>query len=89
MVEAGFVAKWLSDVTEWSKIVELRFKSPPEQTLVNLHKLHGALVALGIGYFFSFVALATEMFHWKYVVMRNPAYDKYQMDVFYSNRRKL
>ncbi|XP_043282722.1 ionotropic receptor 21a [Venturia canescens] len=89
VVEAGFVAKWLSDVTEWSKIVELRYKSPPEQTLVNLHKLHGALVALGIGYFLSFVALATEIFHWKYVIMRNPAYDKYQMDVFYSNRKKL
>nr|UEN71282.1 ionotropic receptor 21a [Gregopimpla kuwanae] len=84
VVEAGFVAKWLSDVTEWTKIVELRFRMPPEQTLVNLHKLHGALVALAIGYFCSFVALAAEKLHWKYIVERNPLYDKYQMDIFYA-----
>lgn len=89
MIEAGFVSKWLSDVTEWSRIVELRYKSPPEQTLVNLHKLHGALVALGVGYFLSFVALAAEILHWRYVVMRHPLYDKYQMDVYYANARRL
>lgn len=76
--------KWLSDVTEWSKIVEIRIDSDAPKALVDLQKLHGALVALAIGYFVSFVALGGEILYWKYVVMKNPAYDKYQMDLFYA-----
>ncbi|XP_063974062.1 glutamate receptor ionotropic, kainate glr-3 [Diachasmimorpha longicaudata] len=84
VVEAGFVEKWLSDVTEWSKIAELKDESPAAKATVNLHKLHGALVALGIGYFLGFFALMIEQIYWNYFVMKNPAFDKYQLDVFYS-----
>ncbi|THK33101.1 glutamate receptor U1 [Diachasma alloeum] len=87
VVEAGFVEKWLSDVTEWSKITELKDESPAAKATVNLHKLHGALVALGIGYFLGFLALIIEKIQWKYFVMKDPAFDKYQMDVFYSMSR--
>lgn len=84
VVENGFVDKWLSDVTEWSKIAELKDESASAKANVDLHKLHGALVALGIGYFLGFIALLIEQIHWKYFVMKDPAFDKYQMDVFYS-----
>ncbi|XP_011309050.1 uncharacterized protein [Fopius arisanus] len=46
--------------------------------------LHGALVALGIGYSLGLLTLVIEIIHWKYFVMKNPAFDKYQMDIFYS-----
>lgn len=85
MTEIGLVRKWLSDVMEWSKITEVRQKSDSEAALVNLRKLYGALIALGIGYFLSFVALFGEIIHWRYVVLRDPKYDKYHLDTFYKN----
>ncbi|CAL1688604.1 unnamed protein product [Lasius platythorax] len=90
MTEIGLVRKWLSDVMEWSKINESQQKSESEAALVNLRKLYGALIALGIGYFLGFVALFSEIIHWRYVVLRNPKYDKYHLDIFYKkdNRSK-
>ncbi|XP_029678028.1 ionotropic receptor 40a-like [Formica exsecta] len=85
MTEIGLVRKWLSDVMEWSKINESRQKSNSETALVNLRKLYGAFIALGIGYFLSFVALLGEIIHWRYVVLRDPKYDKYHMDIYYKN----
>lgn len=84
MSEVGLVRKWLSDVMEWSKINEARLKSNPEIALVNLRKLYGALTALGIGYLLGFVALFGEILHWRYVVLRDPKYDKYHLDIFYK-----
>lgn len=83
-VEVGLLHKWLKDVMEWSKITEMRQENQSEKALVNFHKLQGALVALAIGYFFSFLALAGEILHWKYIVMRNPLFNKYHLDVFYD-----
>ncbi|XP_018348006.1 PREDICTED: ionotropic receptor 21a-like isoform X3 [Trachymyrmex septentrionalis] len=85
MTEIGLVHKWLSDVMEWSKINESRQKSESETALVNLRKLYGALIALGIGYLLSFIALLGEIIHWRYVVLRDPRYDKYHLDIFYRN----
>ncbi|XP_025271183.1 ionotropic receptor 40a isoform X2 [Camponotus floridanus] len=85
MTEIGLVRKWLSDVMEWSKINESRQQSKSETALVNLRKLYGALIALGIGYIFSFIALFGEIIYWKYVVLRDPKYDKYYLDIFYKN----
>lgn len=87
MTEIGLVHKWLSDVMEWSKIKESQV-SEPEATLVNLRKLHGAFVALAIGYLLGFVALLGEIVHWRYVVLRDPKYDKYHLDVFYKSDDK-
>lgn len=84
IIEAGFVEKWLSDITQQSKILELRGEGTAEKALVDLDKLQGAVVALGIGYFFSLLALAAETWHWRYIVMRNPNFNKYRMDLFYK-----
>ncbi|KAK0079871.1 hypothetical protein PV325_000717 [Microctonus aethiopoides] len=84
VVESGLVEKWLSDVIEWSKIAEIRYESDAPKALVDLHKLYGALIALGIGYLLGFISFTAENFYWKYVVMKNPAYDKYQMDAYYA-----
>ncbi|XP_011863478.1 PREDICTED: uncharacterized protein LOC105559642 isoform X2 [Vollenhovia emeryi] len=88
MTEVGLVGKWLSDVMEWSKITETRLKSESETALVNLRKLYGALTALGIGYLLGFIALFGEILHWRYIVLRNPRYDKYYLDAFYRNNNK-
>lgn len=87
MTEIGLVRKWLSDVMEWSKINESRQKSKSEIALVNLRKLYGALTALGIGYLLSFMALFGEILYWKYVVLRDPRYDKYHLDKFYRDNK--
>lgn len=88
MSENGLIEKWLSDVMEWSKINEARQKSSSEIALVNLRKLYVALIALGVGYFLGFAALIGEILHWRYVVLRNPNYDKYHLDTFYGNNNK-
>ncbi|XP_032687660.1 glutamate receptor ionotropic, NMDA 3A-like isoform X2 [Odontomachus brunneus] len=87
MMEIGLVEKWLSDVMEWSKITESRQESDSEEGLVDLPKLHAAFVALAIGYFFSSVALLAEILYWKYVVLKDPTYDKYHLDTFYKNHK--
>jgi len=88
MTEIGLVHKWLSDVMEWSKITESRQKSQSEIALVNLRKLYGALTALGIGYLVSFIALLGEILYWRYIVLRDPRYDKYHLDIFYRSSDK-
>ncbi|XP_029165848.1 uncharacterized protein LOC114936723 [Nylanderia fulva] len=85
MTEIGLVQKWLSDVMEWAKINESRQKSESEAALMDLRKLYGALIALGIGYFLGFVALFGEIIYWRYVVLRDPNYDKYHLDIFYKH----
>lgn len=87
-MEIGLVGKWLSDVMEWSKITESRQESDSGTALMDLPKLHAAFVALAIGYVFSSVALLAEILHWKYVVLKDPTYDKYHLDTFYK-RHKL
>ncbi|XP_020298539.1 uncharacterized protein LOC109862800 isoform X2 [Pseudomyrmex gracilis] len=86
LTEIGLVRKWLSDVMEESKINEFQQKLESEKALVNLRKLYGALIALLIGYFLSFLALIGEIIHWKYVVLKDPKYDKYHLDIFYKSK---
>ncbi|KAL0099819.1 hypothetical protein PUN28_019910 [Cardiocondyla obscurior] len=88
MIEIGLVHKWLSDVMEWSRINEAQQNTKSETALVNLRKLYGALTALGIGYLLSFIALFGEILHWRYVVLRDPKYDKYHLDKFYKKNDK-
>ncbi|RLU21499.1 ObirIr68a [Ooceraea biroi] len=87
MTEIGLVRKWLSDVMEWSKISESLQNTKPETALVDLRKLHGAFVALAIGYFLGLAALLGEILYWKYVILRDPNYDKYHLDTFYKNNK--
>lgn len=88
MVEAGLVERWLSNVMAWSRIKKLDDDTENAKAIVDMRKLHGAIVALIIGYCFGFVALLCELIHFKYVVKKNPDYDKYNLIEFYRNQSK-
>lgn len=87
IVESGLVKKWLTDVTEWSKIVEIKSESQGPKSLIDLRKLYGIFLTLSIGYFLSFITLIAEKIYWERIIIKNSKYDKYQMDVFYSYSR--
>ncbi|KAJ8680096.1 hypothetical protein QAD02_015883 [Eretmocerus hayati] len=84
IIESGFVQKWLSDVVQQSKVLELRQEGQAQKALIDLDKLLCAMVALIFGYFLGILALAFEIWYWKKVVMRDPNYNKYRMDLFYK-----
>lgn len=70
---------------EWSKIVEIRQKTESEKALVNLRKLQGAFIAVLVGYCLAFMILIGEILYWRYIVLKNPKFDKYHLDKFYNN----
>ncbi|XP_048508021.1 uncharacterized protein LOC105686158 isoform X3 [Athalia rosae] len=84
VTETGLVQKWLSDSMQWTVNAERPQESSSSKGLIDLRKLYGALVALSVGYTASFLALAGELFHWKYIVERDPNFDKYHLDVYYK-----
>jgi hypothetical protein len=57
--------------------------------LMNLHKLYGAFVALGVGYLISICALTGEKIHWQCVVKKSAMYDKYATNIYYDHKRSL
>lgn len=81
------VGKWLNDAMQWTVNVERPQEADSSKGLIDLRKLYGALVALGVGYLLSFVALLGETLHWKYVVQRHPGYDKYYIDLYYKHEK--
>ncbi|XP_012342425.2 ionotropic receptor 21a isoform X2 [Apis florea] len=85
MIEIGLVQKWLNDVMEWPKIMEIRQEAESEKALVNLHKLQGAFFAIISGYLLAFMILISEILHWKYIVLKDPKFDKYHLDIFYNS----
>ncbi|XP_076686210.1 ionotropic receptor 68a isoform X2 [Andrena cerasifolii] len=84
LIEIGLVEKWLSDVMEWSKIMEIRQETGSEKALVNLYKLQGAFIAIIVGYLLALIVLIGEILYWKYIILKNPKFDKYHLDVFYN-----
>lgn len=63
VVEAGLVKKWLKDVM--LKIMSMDNAPDKEESnipLMNLHKLYGAFVALGMGYLISICTLIGEKY---------------------------
>lgn len=77
IIEAGLVKKWLKDVM----LSIMSMDNAPEQEdgnkpLMNLHKLYGAFVALGMGYLISICTLIGEKIHWECVVKKSTMYDK-------------
>ncbi|XP_020719993.1 ionotropic receptor 21a-like isoform X3 [Bombus affinis] len=84
IIEIGLVEKWLSDVMEWSKIMEIRQEAESEKALVDLHKLQGAFIAIIVGYILAFMVLIGEILYWKHIVLKDPKFDKYHLDIFYS-----
>ncbi|XP_016906358.1 ionotropic receptor 21a isoform X1 [Apis cerana] len=85
MIEIGLVQKWLNDVMEWPKIMEIRQEAESEKALVNLHKLQGAFFAIISGYLLAFMILIGEILYWKYIVLKDPKFDKYHLDIFYNS----
>jgi hypothetical protein len=88
IVEAGLVKKWLKDVmlsiTSMDNAPEEEDSNKP---LMNLHKLYGAFVALGMGYLISICTLTGEKIHWECVVKKSTMYDKYAIDTYYDYKK--
>lgn len=89
MIEIGLVKKWLNDVMEWPKIMEIRQEAESEKALVNLHKLKGAFFAIIFGYLLAFMILIGEILYWKYIVLKDPKFDKYHLDIFYNSNNNF
>lgn len=80
LIEAGLVSKWLSETVRNYEASEVE----PEEALMDLKKMYGAFVALGIGYFISIVALIAELIYWNCVVVKSPLYDEYALYKLYE-----
>ncbi|KAK7863542.1 hypothetical protein R5R35_011169 [Gryllus longicercus] len=90
IIEAGLVKKWLYNVMLPTNTLENIIKeSSSTSALMDLRKMYGALVALGIGYFLSSVVLIGEILHWNYIVKRSPYYDKYAIHLYYSRMKNV
>ena len=71
--------------------MEIRQETESEKALVNLYKLQGAFIAIIVGYLLALIVLIGEILYWKYIIVKNPKFDKYHLDVFYnvSGGRKI
>ncbi|XP_060810809.1 glutamate receptor ionotropic, kainate glr-3 [Amyelois transitella] len=86
IVEVGLVEKWLNDAMHPIRVLETNENEI--KALMNLKKLYGAFIALAIGYFLSLVSLIGELIHWHCFVKKDPQFDKYALDVYYSAKNK-
>lgn len=81
IIESGLVGKWLKDsIKEFESSVE----EPPQEALMDLKKLYGALIALSIGYLLGAIVLIAEIIYWNYVTKASPLYDKYTLVNLYK-----
>lgn len=78
VLEAGLIKKWLDDVMQNVLNTEIQTDNNQDtKALMNMKKFSGALVALGIGYFVSIIALLVEIIYFNNVVKKNPNFNKY------------
>lgn len=78
VLEAGLIKKWLDDVMQNVLNTEIQTDNDQDiKALMNMKKFSGALVALGIGYFVSVLALLVEIVYFNYIVKKNPNFNKY------------
>ena len=89
IIEAGLVKKWLNDAIIKIMSEEVTNEKQDTKALMNLEKLYGAIVTLGIGYFISICSLIGEIIHWQYFVKRHPLYDKYNIALYYKKIKLL
>ncbi|KDR18055.1 glutamate receptor 1 isoform X2 [Zootermopsis nevadensis] len=87
IVEAGLIKKWLKDVMLSIVSVDNTDKEDGNKPLMNLQKLYGAFVALGVGYLISICAFAGEKIHWQCVVKKSPLFDKYAINIYYDHQK--
>lgn len=76
----------MSDITQQSKVLELRQEGTAQKALIDFDKLQGAVVALLLGYILGIIMLAAESWHWKYIVLKDPNFNKYRLDSFYKKK---
>lgn len=81
IIEAGLVKKWLNDAMSEVLIADQTQETEAIKALMNLKKLYGGFVALGIGYGLSTLLLLIEILYWHFAVVKNPMYDKYSNSV--------
>lgn len=86
VVEVGLSEKWLNDAMYLIRSLETN--EDEIKALMNLKKLYGAFIALAIGYTLSFISLIGELFYWKYIVKRDPNFDKFAIDLYYTMKNK-
>lgn len=83
LVESGLTGKWLAEARRsYAASVE----AEPQEALMELRKLYGALVALGVGHGCAALAALAEVVWWRCVVMRQPGFDRYAMGRFYARQ---
>lgn len=82
IVEAGLIKKWMDDVMQEVLISNMESDNTENlKALMNMKKFSGAMVALGIGYFFSIVTLAIELLYFHFSTVKNPYYNKYSKKI--------
>lgn len=86
IIEAGLIEKWLNDVMT-PILATSQSNEENIKAVMNLKKLYAGFVALGIGYGLSIFTLIGEIIHWKYIVTKDPNFDKYALDVYYSRKK--
>ncbi|XP_060529667.1 uncharacterized protein LOC132704046 isoform X2 [Cylas formicarius] len=82
VVEAGLIEKWVIDVMQEvmnGNVQDDDMKNA--KALMNLKKFSGALVVLGVGCIFSSFTLLAELIYHRYVIERNPHYNKYSKTI--------
>ncbi|XP_077301063.1 ionotropic receptor 21a-like [Arctopsyche grandis] len=87
IIEAGLVEKWLNDVMT-PILATSQSNEENIKAVMNLQKLYGGFVALGIGYGLSIFTLIGEIIYWKYIVTKDPNFDIYALDVYYSRKKQ-
>lgn len=84
VIEAGLVKKWLNDVMLDTVILEQAQQIEEVKALMDLKKLYGAFVVLVAGYILSILVLLIEISYWYGVVKRDPLFDEYSLNCYYT-----
>lgn len=77
VLEAGLIEKWINDVMQKISNEKNDRNDQGKKALMNLKKMYGALVVLGIGYVLGLFALIGEILYYHYVVKKHPGFNKY------------
>ncbi|XP_066249306.1 ionotropic receptor 21a-like [Euwallacea similis] len=77
ILEAGLIHKWLNDVMQKIQTERSDNTEEGQKALMNLRKMYGALVILGIGFVMGFMAFTGELLYYYNVVTIKPGYNKY------------
>ncbi|XP_066157324.1 glutamate receptor ionotropic, delta-1-like [Euwallacea fornicatus] len=77
ILEAGLIHKWLNDVMQKFRTERHDNTEEGQKALMNLRKMYGALVVLGLGFVAGFIAFTGELLYYYNVEIIKPGYNKY------------